>query len=50
MTGKQIYEDNFACKSGENSKLIELSEIQSGIYMVRIRKQDQVVTKKLFVN
>jgi len=50
MTGKQIYEDNFACKSGENSKLIELSEIQGGIYMVRIRKQDQVVTKKLFVN
>jgi len=49
LTGKVVYKDLMNCSSGENSKEIEVENLQSGLYLVSVRKGNEVVTKKLFI-
>ena len=49
ITGKEVYQKTFAYP--ENKKQIELAEIPNGIYIVRIKTDDQnLVAKKLMIS
>jgi len=49
ISGKLIYQDNIVCLPGRNNVSINLSELRKGLYFVNIRKEDNFVTKKLFI-
>lgn len=49
LTGKVVHKELMYCSNGENSKEIKLENLQNGLYLVSIRKGNEVVTKKLFI-
>jgi len=49
LTGRNVYEVQGECASGDNQVALNLSYLNKGIYMVSIRKDDETVTKKLFI-
>ncbi len=49
ITGKEVYQKSFAVP--ENKKQVELTGIPNGIYIIRIKTDDQsLVTKKLMIS
>ncbi len=49
ITGKEVYQKSFAYP--ENKKQVELTDIPNGIYIIRIKTDDQnLVTKKLMIS
>ena len=49
ITGKEVYQKSFAIP--ENKKQVELTGIPNGIYIIRIKTDDQnLVTKKLMIS
>ena len=50
LAGKQIYSEQVSCKPGDNEIKLKLNDIREGMYMLRIRKGNEVVAKKLFIN
>jgi hypothetical protein len=49
LTGRAIYEIVQPCLAGDNKIQIDLAHLNKGIYMLSIRKDDETVTKKLFI-
>ncbi len=49
LLGKVLLERNVACFPGENKINIKLEDLNKGIYLLNVRKEEQVVTKKLFI-
>jgi hypothetical protein len=50
LTGKVVYQELIYSNSGDNKKEINLTNLQNGLYLVSVRKGNEVVTKKLFVH
>jgi photosystem II stability/assembly factor-like uncharacterized protein len=49
LTGRIILEENLQLGSGDNSKEYRFADLEKGIYLLRLRKGDASVTKKIFI-
>jgi hypothetical protein len=49
ITGNIVYKDNFDIESGANKKLIHLNNLSQGIYILEVRTNSNVMTKRLII-
>jgi len=49
LTGRNVFELKGQCSAGDNQVALDLTSLNKGIYMVSIRKGEEIVTKKLFI-
>lgn len=49
LTGRNVFEKNGQFTAGDNQVKLDLTALNKGIYMMRIQKGDETVTKKLFI-
>lgn len=49
ITGRLISETEMVCFSGENEMQLNVDGLKKGIYVVGVRKNNTIITKKLFV-
>ena len=50
LTGKQIYQENRETKPGDNEINLNFPDVKAGMYMLHIKKGNDEVSKKLFIN
>ena len=50
LVGKQIYQQEMFTKPGDNEINLNLPDVKAGLYMLHIKKGNDEVSKKLFVN
>jgi len=49
LVGKELYQQEMNCSAGSNVQKLNLHYLESGIYLVHIRKGEGTITKKLFI-
>jgi hypothetical protein len=49
LVGKELYQQDMSCSAGSNMQKLNLHYLESGIYLVHIKKGEGTITKKLFI-
>lgn len=49
LVGKEVYQQELSCNAGSNLQKLNLHYLESGIYLVHIKKGEGTITKKLFI-
>ena len=49
LAGKAVYTGEMVCRAGENRKEFRLDNQRKGLYLISIRRENAVITKKLFI-
>ncbi|PKP48776.1 MAG: hypothetical protein CVT94_07380 [Bacteroidetes bacterium HGW-Bacteroidetes-11] len=49
LTGREVYQETATLNSGFNSKVLQLSNLKSGVYLLRISSEKGIVSRKLII-
>ncbi|MFN7014287.1 MAG: T9SS type A sorting domain-containing protein, partial [Bacteroidia bacterium] len=49
MLGKVVYEDNIGNYSGSYNKLLDLTHLQKGIYLVNVQMGNERINKRIII-
>ena len=49
ITGNLVFQDNFNVESGANKKLIHLNDLNQGVYMLEVRTNSNIITKRIMI-
>ena len=50
LTGREVYQETTFLNSGFNNKVIQLNNLKSGVYLLRISSEKGIVSRKLIVD